>query len=96
MSLPKEFYYNITAEQLEEHIEDVNWEFVPKSLITSELMKKFPSMSGRILEGQLIGTLKAELLTEILKEKAEKVKADLKRNKLKNHFKHVAKKKKRK
>ena len=74
MSLPKEFYYNITAEQLEEHIEDVNWEYVPKSLFTSELMKKFPSMSGKILEGQLIGTLKAELLTEILKEKAEKVK----------------------
>lgn len=41
MKLSKELYNTMTAEQLEENIEFVDWVFVPDRLINQELAEKF-------------------------------------------------------
>lgn len=41
MKLSKESYRTMTSEQLEAHIDEVDWTLVPERLITPELAEKF-------------------------------------------------------
>lgn len=45
MFLNKESYDTLTADQLEEHIESVEWTLVPRKKITPELIEKFSCVS---------------------------------------------------
>ncbi len=41
MKLPANFYVNPTAEQIEEHIEFIDWSLMPLNLITNETKSRF-------------------------------------------------------
>lgn len=54
LKLSLEFHENLTADQLEEFIEFVDWDRVPTHLITDELRLRFPTLHGNIMAGLIV------------------------------------------
>lgn len=64
MSLPKESYNTMTAEQLEENIEFIDWNEFPIELLTDEFKNKFsnfPKIKARIWFEEILSSLEIKI-----------------------------------